>query len=110
MTFESRRNQDAELEYQLLLARIDFVWESPLKNAQTLVNFAPSKKKVYKYFSRLNRSKGLSCSRAERRKMHELFGDSLCSCGGDRNELLEHAVKHTADVPILQFCRINLMR
>ncbi|CAJ0597863.1 unnamed protein product [Cylicocyclus nassatus] len=39
------RNQDAELEYQLLLARIDFSWESPLKNAQRLINFTPLKKK-----------------------------------------------------------------
>ncbi|VDM76250.1 unnamed protein product [Strongylus vulgaris] len=41
----AKRSQDIELEYQLLLARIDFSWESPLKNAQRLVNFAPSKRK-----------------------------------------------------------------
>ncbi|CAJ0605826.1 unnamed protein product [Cylicocyclus nassatus] len=139
----AKRNQDSELEYQLLLARIDFSWESPLKNAQRLVNFAPSKKKgqaimelaqvltfagdflaaqnallecllhhksslmpddadllearlifLYKYFHRLDRSKDPGCSRGERRKMYELIADSLCSYGGDRKELLEHAVKY----------------
>lgn len=40
-----RRTDDVELEYQLLLARIDFSWESPVKNAQRLVNFSPAKKK-----------------------------------------------------------------
>lgn len=41
----ARRTDDVELEYQLLLARIDFSWESPVKNAQRLVNFSPAKKK-----------------------------------------------------------------
>uniref|UniRef100_A0A7I4XYK0 Tonsoku-like protein n=2 Tax=Haemonchus contortus TaxID=6289 RepID=A0A7I4XYK0_HAECO len=43
----AKRAHDAELEYQLLLARIDFSWESPVNNAQRLVNFAPTKKKGY---------------------------------------------------------------
>ncbi|KAK6045157.1 hypothetical protein COOONC_17338, partial [Cooperia oncophora] len=41
----AKRTHDADLEYQLLLARIDFSWESPVNNAQRLVNFAPTKKK-----------------------------------------------------------------
>ncbi|KAK5974021.1 hypothetical protein GCK32_011325 [Trichostrongylus colubriformis] len=43
----AKRTHDADLEYQLLLARIDFSWESPVNNAQRLVNFAPAKKKGY---------------------------------------------------------------
>ncbi|KAK6051015.1 tetratricopeptide repeat protein, partial [Cooperia oncophora] len=43
----AKRTHDADLEYQLLLARIDFSWESPVNNAQRLVNFAPTKKKGY---------------------------------------------------------------
>ncbi|KJH47520.1 hypothetical protein DICVIV_06407 [Dictyocaulus viviparus] len=43
----SKRSNDTDLEYQLLLSRIDFSWESPTNNAQRLVNFAPAKKKGY---------------------------------------------------------------
>ncbi|EYB93507.1 hypothetical protein Y032_0181g850 [Ancylostoma ceylanicum] len=139
----AKRSHDVELEYQLLLARIDFSWESPLKNAQRLVNFAPLKKKgyaimelaqvlmfagdflgaqnalfecllhhrpslmaddaelldarvvfMYKYFHRLDRTRSPDCSRTERRKMYELIADAFCSYGGDRKEILEHAVKY----------------
>ncbi|KHJ87273.1 tetratricopeptide repeat protein, partial [Oesophagostomum dentatum] len=137
------RSHDVDLEYQLLLARIDFSWESPVKNAQRLVNFAPPKKKgygimelaqvlictgdflgaqnallecllhhkpslmpddaelldarvvfLYKYFSRLDRTRDPDCSRSERRRMYELIADAFCTYGGDRREILEHALKY----------------
>ncbi|VDL65445.1 unnamed protein product [Nippostrongylus brasiliensis] len=137
------RTNDAELEYQLLLARIDFSWESPVKNAQRLVNFAPAKSKgyaivelaqvlmytgdflsaqnalldcllhhrsslmaddaelldarvvfLYKYFQRLERTKDPDCDRKERRRMYELIADSFCFYGGERKEMLEHALKY----------------
>ncbi|VDL83373.1 unnamed protein product [Nippostrongylus brasiliensis] len=139
----AKRTNDAELEYQLLLARIDFSWESPVKNAQRLVNFAPVKSKgyaivelaqvlmytgdflsaqnalldcllhhrsslmaddaelldarvvfLYKYFQRLERTKDADCDRKERRQMYELIADSFCFYGGERKEMLEHALKY----------------
>ncbi|RCN29242.1 leucine Rich repeat-containing domain protein [Ancylostoma caninum] len=49
---------------------------------------------MYKFFHRLDRTRSPDCSRTERRKMYELIADAFCSYGGDRKEVLEHAIKY----------------